>query len=218
MPRKNQPSPANSLRMPGAQRDRHRDRARPGGERDGQRKQRDVLQPLGRGGLFLLTLLTLLRRIQQVPAAQRDDKPAGDPQRRQGDAEERQHIGPGPQRAHHHAQRVQRRPAAPAAPGSPAARLAVTLRKMNAPLIGLTMENSAGKPSRKALTGFLHGRSGRAWGACRPRAGSPRTPPRPAARPDRRSACRRSAGRPAARPAVKPHGTLAAGFQDMLNG
>ena len=51
-----------------------------------------------------------------------------------------------------------------------------------------------------------------------PRAGQPRTPPRPATRPDRRTVGRRSASPTGNPSAVNPHGTLAAGFHDMLNG
>ena len=101
---------------------------------------------------------------------------------------------------------------------------------VSAALTGLTIENSAGKPSRKALMASCIGGSGRAaeWvpaprghdrlgrlsaqGWIASNAAAACNTPRSSRR--RPTICRPT-GRPSA---VKPQGTLAAGFQDMLNG
>ena len=219
MPRKNHQDPPNRSWVAGTERDRDRDRSGPGGERNGQRKQRDVIARLGRGEpVPACEPRAVSGAFSRCHALNATYQATGNPQRRQGDTKECQHD--------------RTRPTAP--PSSPrasseatslasVARLRRAVRGDPAEDEGAADRIDDGEQRRKAeqegiRSASSHRRVRQVRLACRPRAALARTPPKPAARRDRRTAGRRSATRPASPSAVKPHGTLAAGFQDMLNG
>ena len=93
------------------QRDRDRDRAGPGGEGQGEREEGDLLRVVpgvpGRQRLVVrLAVGMLVAGVQELPAAERDDRAAGDAQGVDRDAEEAQHIGAAPQGAEHDRERI----------------------------------------------------------------------------------------------------------------